>query len=160
MKKYLFVSLVASVILLGQSFKVEAPVLNPNPVPPGSMVDITDLEIYCYYHNDNQPLYAIKVGFFGYSYNTGEPVQCWDIVEYPATSSVWNADDLYRVDDYTWVTAKVYVKRYSSSSWELWGSMLTKGDTRVTVTTSQPNCLLSMQFSIYDVALEEVPIDD
>ncbi len=138
MKKYLFVSLVASVILLGQSFKVEAPVLNPNPVPPASRVCINN----CIYFD----LYAIKVVFTGkmYSDNTLSH-QCEDIVAYPSGQTFFNADIFYWVDDYTWVTAHVWVKKYSNSNWTSLGSCST---IHSSYTINEPNCLNCLTFSM------------
>ena len=70
--------------MVGSSFKTVAPTPTPAPVPPYSMVDITDLDLWAFYYNDDNPFYAIKVVFYGKEYiDNAQPHQCDYIVYYP-----------------------------------------------------------------------------
>ena len=150
MKKIVYVSLLALVLFIGPSFKLAAPVPVPSPVPPYSMVDITDLNQWAIYHGY---YYAIKVVFTGYLFSDNTTThQCEYTVSNPHDSDIWNADELYWVDSGTPVYGHVYTKQYSNSSWSYLGSASTY---YCSYTTSQDHCLQTLTVSIYDLQTPE-----
>ena len=158
MKKLMYISILAIVIILGPSYNVVAPVSTSTPVPPNSMVDITDLDLWAFYYNNDQPFYAIKVVFTGklFSDNT-QGYQCECIVSYPEDTDIWNADALYWVSSGSPVLAYVYVKLNSNSNWIWTGSLSTYYQS---YTTSQANCLQTLSISYFDLQAPDAPIEE
>jgi hypothetical protein len=158
MKKIFSITILCLVLMFGSSFKTETPAPAPATVPPYSMVDITDLDLWAHYYNNDEPFYAIKVVFTGnlFSDNT-QGHQCEDIVPYPHDTDIWNADAQYWVSTVSGVIAYVYVKLHSNSSWTSVGALSTYYQS---YSTSQANCLQTVTISYFDLQAPNAPIEE